>query len=116
MRCLRRNKRKFSYALYTGNTMAQDADGNLTGELTKTYSDPVTAWGNVSAGTGSAAAEIFGDSVRYDRVIVLDNTKFPVTETSKVWIDGELYIVTRVAKSINSVSIAVRKADTREEA
>ena len=89
-------------------------------------------FGNVSAAVGSIQNRQFGESESYDKVIVLDNPETPINEYSLLWVDalpeldndGKLvlkedgtettphdYIVKKVARSLNSVSIAISKVD-----
>ena len=66
----------------------------------------------------------FGDSESYDKVIVLDNVNIQINEHSILWVDtlpiikedgttdtSHDYIVKKVARSLNSVSIAISKVD-----
>ena len=96
MKCMSRNKVKFFYALYEGKTPITDDYGNVT----------------------------------YDKVIVMDKDAPPIDEYSVLWVDnkpqtdengnlavnekGEIitphdYIVKKVAKSLNVVSMAISK-------
>ena len=117
MKCLIRNKRPFWYALYGVETEMQDADGNYTGETEIGYSEPVKAKANISPATGQSNLEMFGNLTDYDRVIVTDDVNIPIDENSVLWIDADPqnvahnYTVRRVARSLNSVAIAVRKVD-----
>lgn len=126
MRCLRRNKSKFFYALYKEKTPLEDDYGNKTGEYEIAYKNPVELKGNISAARGETITRQFGEDVTYDRVIVLDDPKCPIDEFSILWIDtlpeigvgGDTqtphdYVVKKVARSINSVSIAVSKVTVR---
>ncbi len=126
MRTLSRNKIRIFYANYHGKTPLKDEYGNLTGEYEISYENPVAVMANVSAARGESTTRQFGDDVRYDRIIVLDDPKFPIAETSVLWIDTlpEIkadgttdtpydYIVKQVATSLNSVSIAVSKVSVR---
>ena len=120
MRTLQRNKRDVWYSLYLGETEMTDADGNYTGETAISYAEPVKIRANVSPATGQSNMEMFGNLTDYDRVIVTDEVDIPVDENSVIWIDmtpedGEYnYVVRRVARSFNSVSIAVRKVDVTD--
>lgn len=120
MRTLHRNKRDVWYSLYVGETELTDTDGFYTGETTIEYSEPVKIRANVSPATGQSNLEMFGNLTDYDRVIVTDEVDIPVDENSVLWIDktptdGEHnYIVRRVARSFNGVSIAVRKVDVTD--
>lgn len=124
MRTLTRNKIRIYYANYRDKTPLRDDYGNLTGEYEVAYDNPAAVMANVSASRGESTTRQFGDDVRYDRIIVLDDPAFPITETSVLWIDtlpeiaedGSTktphdYIVKQIAPSLNSVSIAVSKVD-----
>lgn len=125
MRCAVRNKTAFYYALYTGQTEIIDEYGNVTGQYLVTYSNPIKMSGNVSAAKGEIQARQFGESEAYDKVLVLDDPKCPIDEYSILWVDTlpELtdgvtttphdYIVKKVARSLNSVSIAISKVAVR---
>ena len=125
MRCLVRNKATFYYALYEGQTEIVDEYGNATGQYSVTYSEPVKALGNVSPAQGEMQTRQFGESETYDKVIVLDNPGTPIDEYSILWVDtppvmdgGSTatphdYIVKKVARSLNSVSIAISKVSVR---
>ena len=112
-----------------------DENGNYTGESIVLYNDPVRMHANVSWATGQSNIEQFGNLENYDKVIVTDDLDCPIDENSVLFIDKEPeykdaeynevtaitvtgatvkvpvydYIVRRVAKSLNSISIAVRK-------
>lgn len=120
MRTLNRNKSPFWYLLYDGKVPAKDEYGNETGEEIVTYKPAVAMNANISAATGSAQVEQFGSLTGYDKVIVTDGLTCPIDENTVLFIDKEPqydedgkplydYIVKRVAKSLNSVSIAVTK-------
>ena len=124
MRALLRNKIRIFYANYRDKNPLKDEYGNLTGEYEISYTNPTEVCANVSAARGEATTRQFGDDESYDRVIVLDDPKFPIAATSILWIDtlpviaedGSTetphdYIVKQVATSLNSVSIAVSKVN-----
>lgn len=116
MNTLAINERKLYYALCEGRTMTKDKSGYYTGDSDVTYSDPVEFWANVSAARGEASTEQFGQDVSYDKVIVSCDVNLPITDTSIIWIENSPteqhdYIVKKVAKSLNVVSIAVRKVE-----
>ena len=126
MRTLARNKIRIYYANYRDKIPLRDEYGNLTGEYSIAYCNPVKIKANVSAARGEATTRQFGDDEGYDRVIVLDDPKCPIAATSVLWIDtlpevaedGSTntphdYIVKQVATSLNSVSIAVSKVNVR---
>ena len=122
MRGMVRNKSKFYYASYIGKTELLDEYGNLTGEYTISYSDPIKFFGNISAAQGEMQSRQFGETESYDKVIVLDDRNAPIDEHSILWVDTlphltdngttetpHDYIVKRVARSLNGVSIAIKK-------
>ena len=124
MRCMARNKSKFYYASYIGETEIIDECGNTTGEYEVSYSNPIEVLGNVSAAQGEMQSRQFGESESYDKVIVLDDRNAPIDEHSLLWVDtlphldneGSTetphdYIVKRIARSLNGVSIAIGKVD-----
>ena len=116
-----RNKVTFYYALHSGQTEIFDEYGNATGQYSVTYGTPTKALGNVSAAQGEMQTRQFGDSESYDKVIVLDDVNAPIDEYSILWVDnlpdmiGDTtqtphdYVVKKVARSLNSVSIAISK-------
>ena len=126
MRCLLSNKRAFFYALLEGETEIKDEYGNSTGEYSVSHSNPIKKLGNVSAAQGEIQSRQFGESESYDKVIVLDERDTPIDEYSILWVDtlprlnedGSTdtphdYIVKKVARSLNSVSIAISKVNVR---
>lgn len=120
MKIMERNKTSFWYLLYQGKERATNKDGDETGEKRVVYSEPVVMRANVSAATGYAQTEQFGNFITYDKVIVTDDMDCPIDENSVLFLDKEPeydqdgnplydYTVRRVAKSLNSISIAVSK-------
>lgn len=130
MRCLNRNKSLFFYAPYLKKESILDEYGNDTGQYEVVYGNPVAIKANISAAKGETSVRQFGEDVTYDKVIVLDRPFPSIDEHSVLWIDscpqlsddgalarnekGEIitpwdYIVEKVAATLNSVSIAVRK-------
>ena len=121
MKTLARNMKPFTYCLYTGNTVpVYDEYGNETGELTIGYGEPQVAWGNISPATGQSAVEMFGGVDNYDKIIVTDDLDIPIDTDTVLFVgkayevaeDGQPiynYTVSRVAKSLNFVAIAIRE-------
>lgn len=118
MRCMVRNKQVFYHASYMDKREIVDEYGNATGQYEVIYSDPVQASGNISAAQGEMESRQFGDSETYDKVIVLDNPKSNIDEYSILWVDttpnkspSHDYIVKKIARSLNSVAIAISKVN-----
>lgn len=135
MRTLNRNMRPFYYCLYKEETPIIDEYGNESGESIVTYYEPVQMYANISPATGVSNTEQFGNLENYDKVIVTTDMSCPIDENSVLFIDKEPefgtvlthiptavtttdeevsvpipdYTVRRVSRSINSISIAVRK-------
>lgn len=122
MRVVQRNLRQFWYCLYVGSEDQVDEYGNLLPEPLKTYGEPVEMYANISAATGQAQAEQFGNLDSYDKVIVTTDMSCPIDEHTILFVDKEPehnldnapmpdFIVKRVAKGLNGISIAIRKVD-----
>ena len=122
MKCLERNKTDFYYALFVAKEPGKDEYGNESGEPRIIYSEPVLAKANISPATGVSQVEQFGKELKYDKVIVFDDVNCPIDENTVLFVDklptrdedGNLlfdYIVKKIAKSLNSVSVAISKVD-----
>jgi hypothetical protein len=123
MRTLKRNQRKFWYCLYQDAEEIYDEYGNATGDYVPSYSEAQEMYANISPASGYAQTEQFGNLDSYDKVIVTDWMDCPIDENSVLFIDKEPehdmstdtplfdYTVRRVAKSLNSISIAVQKVN-----
>ena len=104
----------------------------MTGEYDVKHGNPTEGYANISAAKGETQTRQFGESETYDKVIVMDNEAPPIDEYSVLWVDtvpqlnedGSLavdeegnvltphdYIVKKVAKSLNNVSIAISKVN-----
>lgn len=126
MRCLKRNASSFYYALFKEKKELFDEYGNISGEHEIIYHTPVEAHGNVSGAQGEVQSRQFGESVDYDKVILLDNPLTPIDEYSVLWVDAPPilaedgstdtphdYIVKKVARTLNSTAIAIRKVNVK---
>ena len=132
MRCMNRNRSRFFYSVYLGKVPVKDEYGNVTGEYDVKHGNPTEGYANISAAKGETQTRQFGESETYDKVIVMDNEAPPIDEYSVLWVDtvpqlnedGSLavdeegnvltphdYIVKKVAKSLNNVSIAISKVN-----
>ena len=118
MRTLLRNKRAFYAAKLIEREPIISDDGYDTGEEKLIYAEPVKFFGNISPARGETETLQFGDDLGYDRVIVLENSDADIDEYSRIWFDRDPslthnYIVKAVAKSLNSLSVAVKRVDVR---
>lgn len=120
MKIMERNKQEFHYCLYIDSEPITDDEGNETGEYKVGYEAAVAMKANISAATGYAQVEQFGNFITYDKVIVTDDLSCPIDEYTVLFVDKEPefdnegnplfdYTVRRVAKSLNSVAIAISK-------
>lgn len=125
MRSLNRNKTNFWYANYQGKEEILK-NGKRTGQYKVLYSNPVKISENLSAARGTLDNELFGIQTDYDRTITSCNRDFDISESSVLWIekapeiasDGSTdtpwdYVVVKVARSINSVTVAIRKVSVQ---
>ena len=130
MKCMNRNKVKFCYALYEGREPILNEQGRKTGQFKVIHGNPIEERANISAAKGETQTRQFGENESYDKVLVMDFITPPIDEYSILWVDtmpklnedgslevndeGEVitphdYVVKKVAKSLNSVSIAISK-------
>ncbi len=89
MRALKRNKVPFWYCLFDHKEELLDEDGNKTGEFVVYYHEPVPLMGNVSVAHGEVQEELFGPSISYDKVILLEDPACPIAEDSVLFVDKE---------------------------
>ena len=123
MRCLHRNKQTMYYRLCLGSATAlTDSDGYETGEFGIPYGEPVEFRANVCQATGLVENERFGLREDYDKVIVTADMTMPIAEATLLYIDTAPvktngvwskhdYVVGRISRSINSITIDVKKVD-----
>lgn len=135
MRALKRNKVKLWYQLYDSNMPVYEVglDGNpvldpvtgeklLTGEYTTRYKEPVLFKANVSPARSETSTDPFGVNVEYDKTVCSCDLDLPVDELSMLFVDkipqydvnGDLintpdYKIVKIAKSLNSLLIAIKK-------
>lgn len=141
MRGLKRNKVELWYQLYDANipVYETDLDGNpvldpvtgeplLTGDSTTKYKAPVWFEANVSSARSEASTDPFGVDVKYDKTISSCEMDLPIDELSRLFVDKEPrydadgmlvneadYKVVKVAKSLNSLLIAIKKRTEGED-
>lgn len=118
MKALNRNKQAFWYANQTGYEPIYDDYGYESGTAIA-YSAPVQFMANISAARGTEERDAFGINTVYSKTIVTDDLNLPITKSSILWIGTEPdeqgekgsvkhnYVVVAVAKSLNSLTIAV---------
>ena len=130
--CMHRNKVRFFFALYKGREPITDNYGNLTGEYKIIHDNPRAFYANISSAKGETNTWHFGENESYDKVIVMDKYSPPINEFTILWVDiipkmeidrtlstndyGEVitphdYIVKKISKSFNSISIAISKVN-----
>jgi len=130
MRCMNRNKVRFFYALYVSREPIMNAQGRPSGQHKVIHGNPIEEYANISAAKGETQTRQFGENESYDKVIVMDADAPAIDEYTILWVDtvpqvdedgklivnesGEVvtphdYVVKKVAKSMNAVSIAISK-------
>lgn len=109
MRCLLRNKTEFEYLPYDGVDTDLNAYGEHTGELYRTYGQPIRMRGNISTPSGHTNPTFYGDDIRYTHTLVMEHPREEINEYGIIRWKGDLYTITAVRPSINSVSVALKK-------
>lgn len=126
MRLQRRNLVTIYYALYEGVTDVEETDeyGNpvMTGEHKISYSEPQSIKGNISPASGRVQTDMFGTTIEYSRVLIVDDMDCPIDEHTVLWVDKEPefdddgqpiyeYVVKERAVSLHSISYALSKRE-----
>ena len=122
MRNLEMNKRPIIALNYIGKVAVKDADNNMTGEYTISYSDEINFKAHISGARGNAMVETIGVDLDYDKSIVMgialfkelafnENTVFFIDKTPEY--DGSKplydYKIKRICETLNEVVIQVQK-------
>ena len=121
MESLEINQKPFWYFLYD-RTVPLIEDGEVTGEKIVKYKSGKETEATISPATGNSYVEIFGKSIQYDRVILINGIDSPITETTVLCVDKSPeydiygnplydYVVKRVAKSLNTTAIAIARVE-----
>lgn len=110
MRLLRRNLKTFEYLPFVIEGSDEDENGDHTGEYgTPVYGDPVSMKGNISTPTGHTNQTFYGLDIRYTHVLIVADHKADIKENGLIRINGDLYDITAVARSLNVLSLALKK-------
>lgn len=121
MRTVKRNKRPVAYAFYQGVTELTDDDGNLTGEYSVQYTEPIKALMNVSGGRGQADIAMFGLTQTFGRTATTEDLNVPWNTQTVMWIEKDPdtepfdYRVVAVSRTINQVVLALSEVETDED-
>ena len=121
MRTVKRNKRPVAYAFYQGDTELTDSDGNLTGEYSVQYTEPVKTLMNVSGGRGQADIAMFGLTQTFGRTATTEDLNTPWNTETVMWIEKDPdtepfdYRVVAVSRTINQVVLALSEVETDED-
>ena len=121
MRTLKRNKRPVAYAFYEGVTELTDSDGNLTGEYSVQYTEPIKALMNVSGGRGQADIAMFGLTQTFGRTATTEDLDVDWNTETVMWIETDPdtepfdYRVVAVSRTINQVVLALSEVETDED-
>lgn len=121
MRTLKRNKRPVAYAFYEGVTELTDSDGNLTGEYSVQYTEPIKALMNVSGGRGQADIAMFGLTQTFGRTATTEDLDVDWNTQTVMWIETDPdtepfdYRVVAVSRTINQVVLALSEVETDED-
>ena len=121
MRTVKRNKRPVAFAFYQGVTELTDADGNLTGEYSVQYTEPVKTLMNVSGGRGQADIAMFGLTQTFGRTATTEDLDTPWNTETVMWVEKDPdtepfdYRVVAVSRTINQVVLALSEVETDED-
>lgn len=121
MRTVKRNKRPVAYAFYDGVTELTDTDGNLTGEYSVQYTNPVKTLMNVSGGRGQADIALFGLTQTFARTATTEDLTTPFNTQTVFWVEKNPdtepfdYRVVAVSRTINQVVLALAEVETNED-
>ena len=121
MRTVKRNKRPVAYAFYQGVTELTDDDGNLTGEYSVQYTEPIKALMNVSGGRGQADIAMFGLTQTFGRTATTEDLDVDWNTQTVMWIETDPdtepfdYRVVAVSRTINQVVLALSEVETNED-
>lgn len=124
MRLLERNLRTVYYRNRLDHQPIFDDEGYETGEYENRYSDLYELKCNVSAADGTAQREVFGNLESYHKILLTDDMGCDFNEQTIFYIDvipsketeyasTPDYIVAGIARSLNYISVALRKAETK---
>lgn len=111
MRDLRRNQIEITYRLYIKSEEVIDKDGYATGDHTPIFGEETPLEISVSANKGEYSEQMFGDTIDYDRTMIISDPKCPINENARITIDGELYTVKGVARSLNATQYAIKRIE-----
>lgn len=112
------NQRQFYYSLWEESAPQVDEWGNETGENVPIYSEPTMMEANISEVRGLATTQMSGIDIDYDATILTHDMSCPIDEKTVLYINANPfddepfdYIVRRVAKSLNVITIAIKRVD-----
>ena len=117
MKLLRRNTTIFEYLPYSGVDTDLNKDGEHTGEFHPAYGDPEEYRGNISSPSGQTNQTFYGQDIRYTHTLVMDDPDAEIDELGLIRWKGELYEIRAVRRTINALSVAMRRmtAENAEE-
>lgn len=121
MRGLMRNKRVVFYKNFVKTEYEEDETTHVkTGNKKAVYTNVKMVYATVSTPTGNAVLEMFGTNENYDKVVVIDMPDVEIGENSVLWLDHQYgvdvpydYIVKRIIRNHNFLTIGVRKVDVK---
>lgn len=91
MRTLDRDRRWILVARFEGIEAAIDDEGRYTGQNMPKRSPQAPLLASVSAAKGTAENSQFGQSLDYDRTVIIEDPDYPIDEAAVLWIDSCVY-------------------------
>lgn len=106
---LKRNLEEFEYLPYEGESDLDAETGLHTGEPEVQYGEPVTYEGNMSTASQYLNQTDYGRDTRYTHVLLVDDPDADIDEHGLVRWHGELYEIRAVRRSLNVLSLGLRR-------
>lgn len=108
MRLMKRNTTAFEYQANLGEQEVLE-NGLHAGHAEPVYDTPVRYRGNISVPSGEATDNLFGINTNYTHVLLMDKPDADIREDGLVIWNGDEYDVKAVRRSLNVLSVALRK-------
>lgn len=114
MRDLKRNQILVTFRPYLRNDEIIDENGYHTADYSPVFGEEQQLFLSVSANKGDYSEQMFGNVLDYDRTMLISDPNCPIDEHSRVTIDGQIYVVKAVARSLNASQYAIKRIEVTE--
>ena len=107
---LKRNLKEMEYIPYEGESDIDPTTGLHTGEPVPSYGEPIPFHGNISAPSQYVNPTFYGEDIRYTHTLAMEPTDdVPVDEHGLIRYNGDTYEIRAVRRSLNYITLALRK-------